>query len=64
MAELQRLSQAILQELFPPENRGRAVAFGLSGIVVAPMLGPVAGALCEKPRKTKRSRHIEVRAET
>ena len=40
---LQPLSQAILLEAFPPEERGKAMAFWALGIVVAPMLGPVLG---------------------
>src|SRR5919198_301211 len=40
---LQPLSQAILLEAFPPEDRGKAMAFWALGIVVAPMLGPVLG---------------------
>lgn len=40
---LQPLSQAILMESFPPEERGKAMAFWALGIVVAPMLGPVLG---------------------
>jgi len=40
---LQPLSQAILLESFPPQKRGQAMAFWALGIVVAPMLGPVAG---------------------
>ena len=40
---LQPLSQAIMLEAFPPEQRGRAMAFWGLGIVVAPMLGPVMG---------------------
>ncbi len=40
---LQPLSQAILMEVFPPEDRGKAMAFWGLGIVVAPMLGPVLG---------------------
>jgi DHA2 family multidrug resistance protein len=40
---LQPLSQAILLEVFPPEQRGKAMAFWALGIVVAPMLGPVMG---------------------
>jgi len=40
---LQPLSQAILLESFPLEKRGQAMAFWALGIVVAPMLGPVAG---------------------
>jgi MFS transporter, DHA2 family, multidrug resistance protein len=40
---LQPLSQAILLEVFPPQERGKAMAFWGLGIVVAPMLGPVVG---------------------
>jgi DHA2 family multidrug resistance protein len=40
---LQPLSQAILLESFPPEDRGKAMGFWGLGIVVAPMLGPVMG---------------------
>ena len=40
---LQPLSQAIMLESFPPEKRGKAMAFWALGIVVAPMLGPVMG---------------------
>jgi DHA2 family multidrug resistance protein len=40
---LQPLSQAIMLEAFPPEERGKAMAFWGLGIVVAPMLGPVMG---------------------
>ncbi|MBV9182693.1 MAG: DHA2 family efflux MFS transporter permease subunit [Acidobacteria bacterium] len=40
---LQPLSQAVLLESFPAEKRGQAMAFWALGIVVAPMLGPVAG---------------------
>jgi DHA2 family multidrug resistance protein len=40
---LQPLSQAIMMEAFPPEQRGKAMAFWALGIVVAPMLGPVLG---------------------
>ena len=40
---LQPLSQAIMLEAFPPQQRGRAMAFWGLGIVVAPMLGPVLG---------------------
>jgi len=40
---LQPLSQAILLESFSTEKRGQAMAFWALGIVVAPMLGPVAG---------------------
>ncbi len=40
---LQPLSQAIMMEAFPPEERGKAMAFWALGIVVAPMLGPVLG---------------------
>ena len=40
---LQPLSQAILLEAFPPEKHGKAMAFWGIGILVAPLLGPVAG---------------------
>jgi DHA2 family multidrug resistance protein len=40
---LQPLSQAIMLEAFPPQQRGKAMAFWGLGIVVAPMLGPVLG---------------------
>jgi DHA2 family multidrug resistance protein len=40
---LQPLSQAILLEAFPPEQHGKAMAFWGIGILVAPLLGPVAG---------------------
>jgi len=40
---LQPVSQAVLLEAFPPEDRGKAMAFWGLGIVVAPMLGPVIG---------------------
>jgi DHA2 family multidrug resistance protein len=40
---LQPLSQAVLLEAFPPQDRGKAMAFWALGIVVAPILGPVMG---------------------
>jgi MFS transporter, DHA2 family, multidrug resistance protein len=40
---LQPVSQAVLLEAFPREERGQAMAFWGLGIVVAPMLGPVLG---------------------
>lgn len=40
---LQPLSQAVLLETFPAEQRGKAMGFWGLGIVVAPMLGPVLG---------------------
>jgi DHA2 family multidrug resistance protein len=40
---LQPLSQAVMLEAFPPEDRGKAMAFWGLGIVVAPMLGPMIG---------------------
>jgi len=40
---LQPLSQAILLEAFPPQDRGKAMGFWGLGIVVAPILGPVLG---------------------
>ena len=40
---MQPISQAVLLESFPPEDRGKAMGFWGLGIVVAPMLGPVLG---------------------
>src|SRR5207342_1709621 len=40
---LQPLSQAVLLEAFPPNERGKAMGFWGLGIVVAPILGPVLG---------------------
>ncbi len=40
---LQPLSQAVLLEAFPPQERGKAMGFWGLGIVVAPVLGPVLG---------------------
>lgn len=40
---LQPLSQAVLLELFPVEERGKAMAFWGLGIVAAPVLGPTIG---------------------
>ena len=40
---LQPLSQAVMLEAFPSEERGKAMAFWGLGVVVAPMLGPVLG---------------------
>src|SRR5690349_3073192 len=40
---LQPISQAVVLESWPPEDRGKAMAFWGLGIVVAPMLGPVLG---------------------
>jgi DHA2 family multidrug resistance protein len=40
---LQPLSQAVLLEAFPVQERGKAMAFWALGIVVAPILGPVLG---------------------
>src|SRR6476620_6626725 len=40
---MQPLSQAILLEAFPPEERGKAMGVWGLGIVVAPILGPVLG---------------------
>lgn len=40
---LQPISQAVLLEAFPPEERGKAMGFWGMGIVVAPILGPVLG---------------------
>ncbi len=40
---LQPISQAVLLETFPPDQRGKAMAFWGMGIVVAPILGPTLG---------------------
>jgi DHA2 family multidrug resistance protein len=40
---LQPLSQAVLLETFPPQDRGKAMGFWGLGIVTAPILGPVLG---------------------
>lgn len=40
---LQPMSQAIMLEAFPVEERGKAMAFWGLGIVVAPILGPLVG---------------------
>lgn len=40
---LQPLSQAVLLEAFPPDQRGKAMGFWGLGIVVAPVMGPVLG---------------------
>ena len=40
---LQPVSQAVLLEAFPPEERGRAMGFWGLGIVVAPILGGSRG---------------------
>jgi DHA2 family multidrug resistance protein len=40
---MQPLSQAIMLESFPPEDRGKAMAFWAVCIVTAPILGPVVG---------------------
>src|SRR6185312_10652776 len=40
---LQPISQAILLESFPPQDRGKAMAFWGLGIVCAPILGPTLG---------------------
>ena len=40
---LQPLSQAVLLEEFPPEERGKAMAFWSMGIIAAPILGPTVG---------------------
>jgi len=40
---LQPLSQAVLLEEFPREERGKAMAFWSLGIVAAPILGPTLG---------------------
>jgi DHA2 family multidrug resistance protein len=40
---LQPLSQAVLLEEFPPQERGQAMAFWSLGIIAAPTLGPTLG---------------------
>ncbi len=40
---LQPISQAVLLESFPPEDRGKPMGYWGLGIVLAPMLGPVLG---------------------
>jgi len=40
---MQPMSQAIMLEAFPPEDRGKAMAFWAVCIVTAPILGPVIG---------------------
>jgi DHA2 family multidrug resistance protein len=40
---LQPLSQAVLLEEFPVEERGKAMAFWSLGVLVAPILGPTLG---------------------
>jgi MFS transporter, DHA2 family, multidrug resistance protein len=40
---LQPLSQAVLLEAFPADQRGKAMGFWGLGIVVAPVMGPVLG---------------------
>lgn len=40
---LQPISQAVLLETFPPDQRGKAMAFWGLGIVVAPIIGPTLG---------------------
>ena len=40
---LQPISQAVLLEAFPPQDRGKAMSFWGLGVVVAPILGPVLG---------------------
>src|SRR5438876_3021099 len=40
---MQPLSQAVLLEAFPPQDRGKAMGFWGLGIVTAPILGPVLG---------------------
>jgi DHA2 family multidrug resistance protein len=40
---MQPISQAVLLEAFPPEDRGKAMGFWGLGIVSAPVLGPVLG---------------------
>ena len=43
------LSQAILLETFPEEERGMAMAVYMMGVVVAPAMGPVLGGWADRP---------------
>ena len=45
---MQPLSQAVLLEAFPPQDRGKAMGFWGLGIVVAPILGPGARRLADR----------------
>jgi DHA2 family multidrug resistance protein len=40
---LQPLSQAVMLEVFPPKQHGKAMAIWAMGAIVAPVLGPVLG---------------------
>ena len=42
-AALVPMSQAVMVDLYPPQERGKAMAIWASGIMVAPILGPVLG---------------------
>jgi len=42
-ASLVPLSQAILSDAFPPEERGKAMAIWAAGVTVGPILGPTLG---------------------
>ena len=42
-ASLVPLSQAILADIFPPEDRGKAMAIWGVGVMVGPILGPTLG---------------------
>jgi len=42
-AALVPMSQAVMIDLYPPEERGKAMALWAMGIMVAPIMGPVIG---------------------
>ena len=52
---LQPLSQAILLESFPKEEHGMAMAFFGMGVVLAPILGPVALCSCRRRMRDRPS---------
>ena len=42
-ASLVPLSQSIMLDIFPPAQRGQAMAFWVMGVVLGPILGPTLG---------------------
>jgi DHA2 family multidrug resistance protein len=42
-AALVPMSQAVMVDLYPPEERGKAMALWAMGIMIAPIMGPVIG---------------------
>lgn len=42
-AALVPMSQAVMVDLYPPEERGKAMALWAMGIMIAPIMGPVLG---------------------